>query len=164
MKNVLNKICFSIIFMLCSLIFVEYGNNRELYKKNVLDNNISFTKLRGYYDKFFVGKKEISSDEELLVSNDLDYQFVDGMYKYLKEEVDAVESGIVVFVGDKDDLGKTIIVQGVDGVDIWYSNLNQVNVSLYDYINEDDVLGISNEYYLVSLYKDGNLITYDEYN
>ena len=164
MKNLLNKVCLSIIFMLCSLIFVEYGNNRELYKSNVLENNISFSKLRSYYDKYFVGKKDEVSNSDVLVSNELDYEIVDGRYKYLKEEVNGIESGIVVYVGEKDNLGNTVIVQGVDGVDVWYSNLSEVKVSLYDYISNKDLLGLSNEYYLISLYKDGKLITYEEYN
>ena len=164
MKNLLNKVCLSIIFMLSSLIFVEYGNNRELYKSNVLENNISFSKLRSYYDKYFVGKKDEVSNNDVLVSNELDYEIVDGRYKYLKEEVNGIESGIVVYVGEKDNLGNTVIVQGVDGVDVWYSNLGEVKVSLYDYISNGDLLGLSNEYYLISLYKDGKLITYEEYN
>jgi hypothetical protein len=120
--------------------------------------------LRNYYDKYFVGKKDEISKEDVLVNNDIDYEVIDGRYKYLKEEIVSVESGIVVFVGEKDNLGKTVIVQGVDGVDVWYSNFSDVNVSLYDYISNGYKLGISNEYYLVSLYKDGNLITYEEYN
>ena len=164
MKKILNKVCLSIIFLLCSLIFVEYGNNRELYKNNVLENNISFSKLRSYYDKYFVGKKNEISDEEVMVSNEIDEIIVDGRYKYLKEEVKSIESGIVVYVGEKDDLGNTVIVQGVDGVDVWYSNLGDVRVSLYDYVSSGDLLGLSNEYYLISLYKDGKLITYEEYN
>lgn len=164
MKKILNKVCLSIIFLLCSLIFVEYGNNRELYKNNVLENNISFSKLRSYYDKYFVGKKNEISDEEVMVSNEIDEIIVDGRYKYLKEEVKSIESGIVVYVGEKDDLGNTVIVQGVDGVDVWYSNLGDVRVSLYDYVSSGDLLGLSNEYFLISLYKDGKLITYEEYN
>lgn len=164
MKKILNKVCLSIIFLLCSLIFVEYGNNRELYKNNVLENNISFSKLRSYYDKYFVGKKNEISDEEVMVSNEIDEIIVDGRYKYLKEEVKSIESGIVVYVGEKDNLGNTVIVQGVDGVDVWYSNLGDVRVSLYDYVSSGDLLGLSNEYYLISLYKDGKLITYEEYN
>lgn len=166
MKKLLSKILLSIIFMLCSLIFVEYGNNRTLYKKHVLENNINFSELRIFYDKYFVGKKVVDDEvnnEEVLVSNQFDYEVVDGRYKYYKEDVDLIQSGVVVYVGEKDNLGNTVIVQGIDGVDIWYSNLGEVNVSLYDYVNKEDVIGLSNEYYLVSLYKDGTLINYDEY-
>ena len=163
MKKILNKICFSIIFVLVSLIFVEYGNNKELYKENVLNNNIKFSKLRMYYDKYFIGKKDDVSTEEIMVGNEIDFEEVEGRYKYFKEEVNVLQSGIVVFVGEKEGLGNTVVIQGVDGVDFWYSNLSNISVSMYDYVKMEDSIGLSNEYYLISLYKDGNLISYDEY-
>ena len=61
-------------------------------------------------------------------------------------------------------MGNTVIVQGVDGIDIWYSNLGEVKYGMYDYVSSGDILGLSNEYYLVSLYKDGNMISYEEYS
>lgn len=164
MKKLISKILLSIIFMLSSLIFVEYGNNKELYKKYVFENNISFVKFRNYYEKYFMGVSDKVSSNDMLVNSVNDYHYVDGRYKYYKEEVNAISSGIVVYVGDKDNLGNTVIIQGVDGIDIWYSNLASVNVGMYDYVSSRDTLGLSNEYYLVSLYKDGNLVSYEEYS
>lgn len=164
MKKLISKILLSIIFMLSSLIFVEYGNNRELYKKYVFDNNISFVKFRNYYDKYFMGVSNKVSSNDMLVNSVNDYEEVDGRYKYYKEDVNSISSGIVVYVGEKDNLGNTIIIQGVDGIDIWYSNLSEVKYGLYDYVSSGDILGISNEYYLVSLYKDGNMISYEDYS
>lgn len=163
MKKILNKVCFSIIFVLVSLIFVEYGNNRSLYKENVLNNNINFSKLRMYYDKYFIGKSDEVSNEDVMVGNEIEFEEVDGRYKYFEESVNVLQSGIVVYVGEKDGLGNTVVIQGVDGVDFWYSNLNNVSVSLYDYVKMEDSIGLSNEYYVISLYRDGNLISYDEY-
>ena len=99
-----------------------------------------------------------------MVSNEIEYEYVSGRYKYLKEDVNVIQSGIVVFVGEKDGLGNTVIIQGIDGVEFWYSNLDDVVVGLYDYVSNGDKIASSKEYYLVSLLKDGVLITYDEYN
>lgn len=165
MKRLLSKILLSIIFILSSLIFVEYGDNKKLFSDYVLNNNISFSKFRSYYDKYFKGNKVSKEDNtDMLVNNVMEYEYIDGRYKYLDEDVNVIQSGIVVYVGEKDDLGKTVIVQGIDGIDVWYSNLSNVDVSLYDYVSNGDIIGISNEYYLVSLLKDGTLISYDEYN
>jgi hypothetical protein len=150
--------------MLCSLIFVEYGNNKELYTKYVLEDNISFVRFRNYYEKYFMGVESNISNNDVLVNNVSDYEYVDGMYKYYKEDVNVISSGIVVYVGDKDNLGNTVIIQGVDGIDIWYSNLGEVSIGMYDYVSNGDKIGLSNEYYLVSLYKDGNMISYEEYS
>lgn len=164
MKKMISKILLSIIFVLSSLIFVEYGNNEKYFKDNVLNNNINFSKLRVFYDKYFKGNKGSDGTKELLVSNEIEYEYVSGRYKYLKEDVNVMQSGIVVFVGEKDGLGNTVIIQGIDGVEFWYSNLDDMVVGLYDYVSNGDKIASSKEYYLVSLLKDGVLITYDEYN
>jgi hypothetical protein len=165
MKKLLSKILLSIIFILSSLIFVEYGENEKLFKDKVLNNNISFSELRSYYDKYFKGDKVSNEDNnDMLVNNVMEYEYIDGRYKYLDEDVNVIQSGIVVYVGEKDNLGNTVIVQGIDGIDVWYSNLTDVRVSLYDYVSKGDNIALSKEYYLVSLMKDGTLISYDEYN
>ena len=41
--------------------------------------------------------------------------------------------------------GNTVIIQGVDGVDIWYGNLTNVSVKLYDYVEKDKLIGVSFE-------------------
>ena len=51
--------------------------------------------------------------------------------KYL---VPIIESGIVVFIGDIDNYGYTIIIEGIDGVDIWYANVENTSLKVYDYV------------------------------
>ena len=46
--------------------------------------------------------------------------------------VPIIESGIVVFIGNKDDYGKTVIIEQVDGVNVWYGNIDNINVSFSD--------------------------------
>ena len=40
------------------------------------------------------------------------------------------ESGIVVFIGDKEGYGNTIIVQRIDGIDEWYGGIVNTNLKL----------------------------------
>ena len=111
MKKLLSKILLSIIFILSSLIFVEYGENEKLFKDKVLNNNISFSELRSYYDKYFKGDKVSNEDNnDMLVNNVMEYEYIDGRYKYLKEDVSLIQSGIVVYVGEKDNLGNTTVI------------------------------------------------------
>ena len=72
-------------------------------------------------------------------------------------------SGIVVFMGEKENLGYTIIVQGVDGTDIWYSNITNSTIKLYDYIEKNTVLGEVNKNLFLTILKDNNYIGYEEY-
>ena len=75
-----------------------------------------------------------------------------------------LQSGIVVFIGDKENLGKTVIIQGNDGVDIWYSNLNNVNLSMYDYVEKNTLVGEFKENLaILTFMEDGNYISYENY-
>ena len=69
-----------------------------------------------------------------------------------------------MYLGDKDNLGNTCIIQGVDGVDIWYSNIDTSNLTLYDYVSKGDMLGttLSDKLYL-TLEKDNEFIDYETY-
>ena len=78
--------------------------------------------------------------------------------------IEALNSGIVVFVGEKENYGNVVIIQGIDGVDVWYGNIDNVNVSLYDYVEKNTILGSAKEnhiYFVVQ--KDGQYLDYEEY-
>ena len=75
-----------------------------------------------------------------------------------------LESGVVVFLGEKENLGKTVIVQGIDGVDIWYSHLENYNLTMYDYVEKDSLVGEFQENEaILTFMKDGNYLGYEEY-
>ena len=74
--------------------------------------------------------------------------------------IPSINEGIVIFNGKKDDKN-TIIIQQPNKIDVWYSNLNNTNVKLYDYVDKNQIIGEANnnELYL-SFYKDGVEIDY----
>ena len=77
--------------------------------------------------------------------------------------VPVIESGIVVYMGEKDGYGYTIIVQQNDGVDCWYSNIN-TNIKLYDYIEKGSLLGEAKDSNIYLYFqKNGEFIDYKEY-
>ena len=78
--------------------------------------------------------------------------------------VTSLYDGIVVFIGNKDNYKNTVIVQGSDGVDIWYGNVSNVSVTLYDYITKDTIIGeaADNTLYLV-FNKENEYLGYEEY-
>ena len=74
-----------------------------------------------------------------------------------------LESGVVVFIGEKENYKNTIIVERVDGVDVFYGNIKTNNIKLYDYVEKGELLGeANNELYLV-FQKDGVYLDYKEY-
>ena len=122
--------------------------------------------LNKYLDKKLLS--DVSEDKTMMVFNDNIEQsrenFENGTkFKYSNlTPIKSIESGIVVFFGEKERLGNTIIVQGVDGYDIWYSNVNNSNLQIYDYVESDIIIGDTDEL-IITISKDGNYIDYDEY-
>jgi len=56
-------------------------------------------------------------------------------------EVKAIDSGLVIFVGNKASIGKTIVIQHKDGTESWYGRLENVDVKQYDNVKKDQKLG-----------------------
>ncbi|MFE8703456.1 peptidoglycan DD-metalloendopeptidase family protein [Cytobacillus sp. FJAT-54145] len=55
--------------------------------------------------------------------------------------VEAMNEGIVLFAGEKDGYGKTVVVQHGDKSETWYGNLDAIEVTLYQYINKGTKVG-----------------------
>ena len=78
--------------------------------------------------------------------------------------IQTLNSGIVVFIGEKEHYNNTIIIQGIDGVDIWYGNVTNVSVNLYDYVEKNTLLGSAMEDHIYFvLQKEGQYLDYEEY-
>lgn len=56
-------------------------------------------------------------------------------------KVSAATGGYVTDVTDKEDLGKTVIVQHYDGTESTYGMLDEITVSIYDHIDAGQQLG-----------------------
>ncbi len=77
--------------------------------------------------------------------------------------VKSLDSGIVVFIGDKDKYGKTVIIQQMNGVDVFYGNVTS-SVNMYDYVEKGSLIGetIDTNLYL-AFQKEGSFVDYKEY-
>ena len=160
----------SIILFLAISIFVNISDsNLLLFKNNVYDQTFKFTKVSNWYNKYFgsiINKpspdKVVSSVKELIYSEANAY--LDGVKLSDVSLVYPLKSGIVVFIGEKDGYGNTLIIQGMDGIDYWYGNVQNLSVKLYDYVESDNILGeaVDNTLYLVFM-KDGSIMGYEDF-
>ena len=65
---------------------------------------------------------------------------------------------------NKDNYGNSIVIQGMDEVEITYGNISNSSLKLYDYIEKGELLGEVNGNNLYLVYsKDGNNLDYEEY-
>ncbi len=173
-KNLISRVLITVIFVLGSIIFTNISeDNKALYQKYVLEDSLEFTKINELYQSVFgdvdIAKKDNNTDSEV-VFGDVSYTNIEPFKNGVKltvgmnEAISVITSGIVVFIGEKDDLGNTVIIQGNDGVDIWYSNITDTDISVYDYIEAGSILGSSNsEDIYLTINKDGEFINYEEY-
>lgn len=163
----ISKLLISIIVVLVCLIVCNFSNDlRDSFKREVLEDNMKFNKFNELYKSFMsgTGTSQVVSD---IIVDTSDMEEVNGRYRFnygIDYQVEVLKPGFIVFVGEKDDLGNTIIVQGNDGIDIWYSNVTLKEYSLYDYVSSGDILGLSSDIYVtISIYEDGKLLKYEEY-
>lgn len=172
LSKTFSKILISIIFILLSCIYIHWDSkNLETYKTTVFESNLTFAKMNQWYHEMF-GEilPTVASPTETLASNTpsslIQEEYLDG-YKVKTtagSPIQAQASGILVYLAEKDGYGNTAIIQGIDGVDIWYGNLVDTNVKLYDYIEAGTILGnAKEEYYYTVFYKDGKKVTYEDY-
>ena len=171
LKNLLSKFLIAIIFFLSSIIFTNISdNNLLLYKEYVLTESLPFTKIKGWYEELFGEVLPDSKNNQMVFDGKLLYKdikdYYDGEELTLNNNtlINNITSGIVVFIGEKDNYNNTVIIQGVDGVDAWYGNLENVSVKLYDYVEKNTVLGQTQDdkLYLV-LKKDNDYLKYEDY-
>ncbi|WAA11581.1 M23 family metallopeptidase [Fervidibacillus halotolerans] len=57
-------------------------------------------------------------------------------------QVTAVQEGIVIFAGIKEDTGKTVVIQHPDTTETWYGKLGDIFVRTYDSIQAGESIGI----------------------
>ena len=171
LKSFISKFLLAIIFFLSSIIFTNINDkNLLLYKEYVLTESIPFTKIKGWYEELFGEVLPKDDNNKMVIKGHLVYKnienYKDGEVLTLTTNtlINSFQSGIVVYCGEKDDFGNTVIIQGVDGVDIWYGNLTNVSVKLYDYVEKDKLIGETNNdlLYLV-IKKDNNYLKYEDY-
>ena len=171
LSKYLTKFLLAIIFFLISIIFTNISDkNLLLYKEYVFTESLPFTKIKGWYEDLF-GEVLPSDDSTATVFNGKlvykeieDYEDGEKLVVSKNSLVNNITSGIVVFSGDKDNYGNTVIVQGIDGVDIWYGNLENVSVNLYDYIEAGSIIGqTKNENLYLVIKKDNEYIKYENY-
>jgi len=175
-KNVIVNFIFKtlIVAVITLVLLIVMRTNtkfKTMFYKYVYDTNITFTKFNNLYNKYFkdlnLNKINIStktvSDEKLSYSKVTKYKEGAKLLVSNNYTVPVLESGIVVFIGDKDDYGKVIIIQQINGIDLLYGNVDNANYKLYDYVKKGEILGTSNKYLYLVYKKDGKILDYEKY-
>lgn len=171
----ITKFLIVVVLTLITMIILKSNTTwKTIFYKEVFTKNFSFATINQAYQKYFGSpipfQDLVKKPVTMVFSEKLSYEeesfYKDGVKLTVKDGylVPNIESGMVVFIGEKEGYGKTVIIQGVNGVDTWYGNLENVNVKLYDYVSKGDLVGDvkKNTLYLV-FQKEGKNLDYKNY-
>ena len=163
-----------IIIVLIGLISLKSSPNlRNIVYKKIFQNNLGFAKINELYEKFFGSALPLTgskSNLSLVSSQKLEYsdmvKYKDGVKLTVPKDyaVPVIRSGIVVFVGEKEGYGNTIIIEDSDNVEVWYSGLKEIKTEMYDYLKKGSIIGETNGEELILLFtKEGKNLDYKKY-
>lgn len=159
-----------LLTVLCLILFKKNSSFKESFYNKFFSDNFDFAYVNNLYIKYFRSKLPFNNvfsepvfNEKLVYDSANSY--LDGVSLNVSFDysVPSVDSGLVIFVGQKEGYGKTVIIENKDGIDIWYSNLNSVNVKLYSYVSEGSIIGNCSDLLYLVFKKDGNVLDYKKY-
>lgn len=170
--NLMIRVCVVlVVFFSLAIVYKSDKSLKDDISKYFFKESISFTKIKKMYDKYLGGllpiKKEGNVTEVFNEKLNFDNSsiYYDGVMLSVSENylVPNLEEGMVVFIGDKENYGKTIIVEDLNGIDYWYGNIDNTSLKLYDYVEKGSLIGeVNNALYLV-LSQDGNYLDYEDF-
>lgn len=155
--------------LICVLKISDFCRN--VFDKHVMSNNFNFAVINSYYKSMFgvtIPFFEYAPvipvfSENLIYVNSSGY--MDGVelevgFNYL---VPVLYSGIVTFIGEKEGYGNVVIIECENGLTIWYGGINIVNLKMYDYVLSGYSVGEVSSYLYLVFYKEGKILSYEEY-
>ena len=150
--GIVNKFLIVILVTLITLIFLKGNNNfKEFFYQNIYEKTISFPYINNLYQKYFGSpvpvieeKTKPTFDEKISFKDKIKYK--DGVQLSVTPNyvVPAIDSGMVIYIGEKQDYGNTVIIEQTDGTEVWYSNVT-TNLKMYDYVEKGTTIGEANE-------------------
>lgn len=166
----------TVLVTLVTLIVLK-GNPKAKawFYKHVYNTNFSFATVNNWYEKTFgspIPFQDIlkKTDTKPVFQEKLTYSkkeaYKEGVKLQVTENylVPVIESGMVVFIGEKEGYGTTVIIQQINGIDVWYGNMKSNSVKLYDYVEKGSLVGEATDKSLYLVFKkEGNALSYEDY-
>ena len=134
-----------VLFLILAIVSKSSTTYKDKIVSNLYEKNISFTKIKNIYNKYLGGiipLDKVESDIVQVFNEELEYKndsiYYDGVKlevidKYL---VPIIEEGMVIYIGEKENYGNVVIIEGINGIEIWYGNMETTTIELYDYVEK----------------------------
>ena len=173
-RRFLNQSLITIIIALTVLIGIKQQPSlKSLIKKKVYEDNIEFMKMKKEYESLFgnyLPVENIVKEEKPVFQEKINYKSLkksnNGVKLSVQENylVPSLKEGIVVYIGEKVEYGNCIIIEQTDGVDAIYGHLKEINVNIYDYIDQGKLLGeVEGKELYLEFQKEGKTVEFKKY-
>ena len=160
-----------IIFLSLAILCKKNDTMKEKVVNYLYSEDISFTKIKKAYNKYLGGilplKKEATTDK--VFTEKLKYDsltpYKDGVELNITSNylVPSLYEGMVVFIGEKEDYGKTIIIEDLTGIYTWYGNITSTSLKLYDYVEKGTMIGEATDKLYLVFTKGERYLNYEDY-
>ena len=167
--DVVNKFLVVSLITIIIMIFLNKSPDfKEKFYKNVYEKSINFTRFNTLYKKYFRSPVLDVKKTKAVFSEKLEYKglkkYMDGVEVSVANNylVPAINSGMVIFKGEKDNYGSVIIIEQVDGTQTLYGNINS-NLNMYDYVDKGEVIGDASGKLYLMFKKEDNILNYEDY-
>lgn len=173
-RSFITKVLITVIIFLVGMILVRGDSKvKNSILKQVYDTNFKFTKIKKVYQKYFgniLSIDQLAVNDKQVFQEKLTYQKAKSYLNGTELKVSAnymvpvLESGIVIFIGEKEGYGNTVVIEQIDGIDVYYSNIQVDGIKLYDYVEKGSLLGEAQDKKLYLVFqKDGSFLDYKDY-
>lgn len=157
--NFMVKFMVVILVVLVSMSYIKINPDSNI-KKMIL-NDTNYKAVTSWIsDNLF----SFLPNDDVAVSSGVEYQHVkDEYYKNNSNEVLSIESGRVIATGNDENLGDYVVILGKNDVEITYSKIDNIMVTLYDEVDQGMVLGSYQDQFVLQFEHLGKEISYEEY-
>ncbi len=166
-RGLFNRILITTILVLSTLIITNFSiSSRKFVVKYLFQTDFKFSTINTFFNKYLFDIKEktkpVNTEDTLDFSNAEEYK--DGISINLTKgtTINLIESGIVVFIGEKENYNNTVIIQQSNGIDAWYGNIGNTDINLYDYVEKGNIIGTSEDKLYLVFQKNGEFLNYKE--
>lgn len=173
-KNLIKRTLAATTIVLILLIICNLSTKaKKTLNKYIFETNYNFAKINSLYKKYLLDITEKAGIKEktkaVNSSKNLEYteanEYKNGVELTVDENynVKMLESGLIVFIGEKENYGYSVVVQQSNGIDVTYGNIKPGDIKVYDYIEKGTIIGIANKKLYLEFTKSGEKLDYKTY-
>ena len=162
MKRLFNFLLCTIMFLIMGIICKSNYIYRNIIHYYLYEDSFNFNSIYSFYNKYLGGISFYDNDRErtkIVFDEQIKYKSIVNYYDGIKLSVEnnylvpSLKKGIVSFMGMKDKYGYVIIIKTDNNINIWYGNICNSNLKMYDYINKGEYIGESCSNYIYIVYE-----------